>query len=182
MRGLAGERVSPTIADRRAAGEGFHDSDPGAKAENRLGAHLGQHGIGVGQDAELQEADPHGVERTGAGHCFEAGAVISVDKKLRRFQSGAGFHRGKKTPALLGREGGIVIGTGEVSENPGQPQGGGRHDPTIQRRRFLVPNPETAHSGIDLQVHGNRPAGEPGGGFETVHFVRGRDGGRQIGA
>ena len=142
--------------------------------------HLGEQRVGMGEDAKLEQADAHGVERARAGHGFEAGAVVGVDEELVELDALAAGEGREEAPALLLGEGGVVVRAGEVGEDTGQPQVRGRGDLGVERGRLFVPHAEPAHTGVDFQVHGDGPAGGAADGVEALHLVGGGDRGGEI--
>ena len=120
---VAGEGSRAAVADGRAARQGLYQADASAKTEHRFRVHLGQQRIGVGQDPELQQPDAHRVEEAGVRrHGLQSGAVVRVDEERAEVDAGAGLQRGEEAPALLGGERGVVVGTGKMREDAGEPQ------------------------------------------------------------
>ena len=101
----------------------------------------------VRQDAELEEVNANGVERTRSGQRLDSGAVVGVNEELAPFDPGTLLERCQEAPPLFRSERCIVVGAGEMGQHARESQRGQRcaNEPQIslERRDQFRPNNAT---------------------------------------
>ena len=134
------------------------------------------------QDAELEEADADRIEGAHAGHRLDPRTIVGVDEEFfgRHPVEPALGQDAEEAAALLLGERRVVIRTGEVGENPREPQVLRVRDPPHEGRGLLMPHAEPSHARVDLQVHRNRASCRPACLLEPRDLVQRGDRGGDV--
>ena len=119
---VPGQRVGAPVADGGAARQALHDPDPRVEAEDRLGAHLGQQGVGCGRMPNWRRPTRTALNGLAPGIVSIPALLSAWTKSSAGRSPGAPAERREEAPPLLGGERGIVVGAGEVGEDAGQAQ------------------------------------------------------------